>query len=292
MHAFRISFRYCGLLLYSNEDLDSAVPIESEVEENIPYDCQRNQQTDIPTEILELQQSPLDILVETFNDKFSRSQIVATYKFLCEDYDKVSQCLMDGPQISSLLIAVGEAFESFPRIRAEIDSQDVRRDLLYSLACYKSGKVNDASQLRIVLSDQPAVDVGGVRRQVYTTVYTEFASNKHVGLFNGPENHLRPALSVEARSSGLLRLLGKMIAHSICQDGIGFPYLSPLCYWYLVGGEEKALEYGITTEDLPDDAAHLISQVNIAIKLINHFSYCILVSILAQMVWVSRVVIH
>jgi len=144
MHAFRISFRYCGLLLYSNEDLDSAVPIESEVEENIPTDCQRNQQTDIPTEILELQQSPLDILLETFNDKFSRSQIVATYKFLCEDYDKVSQCLMDGPQISSLLIAVGEAFESFPRIRAEIDSQDVWRDLL---ACYKSGKVNDASQL-------------------------------------------------------------------------------------------------------------------------------------------------
>jgi len=80
-----------------------------------------------------------------------------------------------------------------------------------------------------------------------------------------------------------------MIAHSICQDGIGFPYLSPLCYWYLVGGEEKALEYGVTTEDLPDDAAHLISQVNIAIKFINHFSYCILVFILAQIVWVSHV---
>ena len=150
------------------------------------------------------------------------------------------------------MVAVNEAFKTTPRVRVEIDSQDMWRDLL---ACYESRRVNDASQLQIVLSDQPPVDAGGVRRQVYTTVYSEFAKNEHVVLFHGPENYLRPALSVEARSSGLLKLLGKMIAHSICQDGIGFPYLSPFCYWYLVGGEEKALEYGVAPEDLPDSAA-------------------------------------
>jgi len=251
--------------LYSNTDSDSVIPgIEESLGSSSTRSCQQTNDATEFERIIEFQQSPLDILVETFMDKFSRGQVIAIYKFLAEDYDKVHQCLMDGPQLSSLLAAVNEAFKTTPRVRAEINSQDMWRDLL---ACYKSRRVNDASQLQVILSDQPPVDAGGVRRQVYTTVYAEFAKNKHVVLFHGPENYLRPALSVEARSSGLLKLLGKMVAHSICQDGIGFPYLSPLCYWYLVGGEEKALEYGVTLEDLPDAAAHLISQVNSVLEL-------------------------
>ena len=46
-----------------------------------------------------------------------------------------------------------------------------------------------------------------------------------------------------------------MVAHSICQDGIGFPFLSPTCYWYLVGGEEKAVEF-VTT-----DSAAVVTKV-------------------------------
>ena len=81
----------------------------------------------------------------------------------------------------------------------------------------------------------------GVRRQVYTLAYEAFATNQFIRLFDGPEHHLRPAYSAEARSSGLLKILGGMISHSICQDGVGFPYLSPTCFWYIVGGEEKAI---------------------------------------------------
>ena len=66
---------------------------------------------------------------------------------MSEDYDKVPQCLTNGPQLSSLLVAVNEAFQTTPRVRAEINSQDMWRDLL---ACYKSRRVNDASQLQIV----------------------------------------------------------------------------------------------------------------------------------------------
>ena len=51
-----------------------------------------------------------------------------------------------------------------------------------------------------------------------------------------------------------------MVAHSIGQDGVGFPYLSPTCYWYMVGGEEKALEY-ISLLDVGADVATIISQV-------------------------------
>ena len=123
------------------------------------------------------------------------------------------------------------------------------------------------SRLRIILDGKPSIDTGGVRRQVYSSVFDNFAHNHTIRLFDGPENHLRPVCTAEARSSGLFKILGVMIAHSICQDGIGFPYLSPTCYWYMVGGEEKALQFA-TVQDLPADSAMVISQVcNITVML-------------------------
>ena len=80
-------------------------------------------------------------------------------------------------------------------------------------------------------------------------------------LFDGPEKHLHPVCTAEARSSGLIKILGTMISHSICQDGIGFPYLSPTFYWYMISGEEKALQYA-TVSDMPDDSAIIISKVH------------------------------
>lgn len=41
----------------------------------------------------------------------------------------------------------------------------------------------------------------------------------------------------------LFKALGAVVAHSICQNGIGFPYFSQACYWYMVSGEEKPLHY-------------------------------------------------
>ena len=113
----------------------------------------------------------------------------------------------------------------------------------------------------VVLGSQPPVDTGGVRRQLYSTVFAEFAENKHIRLFDGPVNHRRPVCTAEARASGLFKVLGMMVAHSICQDGIGFPYFSPTCYWYMVGGEEKALQFA-SVEDVGGDVAAIVSQVS------------------------------
>lgn len=63
-----------------------------------------------------------------------------------------------------------------------------------------------------------------------------------------------------SRSCGLYKILGAMIGHSIAQDGIGFPYLSAVCYWYIVGGEEVALEY-TSIDDVGADVANAISKV-------------------------------
>lgn len=46
--------------------------------------------------------------------------------------------------------------------------------------------------------------------------------------------------------------------------GIGLPYFSFTCYWYMVDGEERALEFA-TVEDVSADAAYVIKQVTICI---------------------------
>ena len=115
--------------------------------------------------------------------------------------------------------------------------------------------------IRVYLDDQPAIDMGGVRRQFFNDVFEYFTiSSSHIQLFEGPINFLRPVYSPEARSSGLLKALGKMVAHGISLEGIGFPYLSPLCYWYIVGGEDKAMEH-LTMADVGADVEAFIIQV-------------------------------
>ena len=96
---------------------------------------------------------------------------------------------------------------------------------------YKSSKADFNVAIRIALTGEMSIDTGGIRRQAYTQVYSEFAQNKHIHLFDGPTNLLRPVVSASARSSGVMKILGKMISHSMYQDDIGFPYLSAVCYW-------------------------------------------------------------
>ena len=128
------------------------------------------------------------------------------------------------------------------------------------LAIYKCFTLGER-RLRISLDNGPALDTGGVRRQVYTCVYNKFISNECVHLFEGPENHNRRFYSAESRGSGLFKALRIMIGHSILQDGIGFPYLSPLCYWYIAEGEQRALEYG-TLADVGARTAASVTKVS------------------------------
>ena len=55
-------------------------------------------------------------------------------------------------------------------------------------------------------------------------------------------------------------MLGMMVGHIIIQDGIGFPYLALVCYWYVAGREQKALET-LSIEDLNKDVGCLVTKV-------------------------------
>ena len=200
----------------------------------------------------------LDRLLHIFvGATLSAKQVTTIYTFFGGNFDAASQALLHGPTLNSILDVSNKRFEVMPMLKLRIDSDDLWSDLVSE---YKSGRMNFQHQVRVRLDNQPPVDTGGVRRQVYCRAFDYFAKNKFIELFDGPENHLRPSCSADARSSGLFKILGSMISHSICQDSIGFPFLSPTCYWYLVGGDEKALEYA-SLQDLPADAALLVTQV-------------------------------
>ena len=174
------------------------------------------------------------------------------------NYETSSECIVKGITLSSIITMLTKRYDLFPPIKLHVDMDDIWTDMV---AFYKGRKVNFLSKLRIVLQDKPPIDTGGVRRQMFSTVFFNFACNKFVHLFDGPLNYLRPTCSAEARSSGLFKVLGSMVAHSVCQDGVGFPYLSPTCYWYIIGGESKALQFS-SIQDLPADSAFLIDKVN------------------------------
>lgn len=51
-----------------------------------------------------------------------------------------------------------------------------------------------------------------------------------------------------------------MVGHALAQDGIGFPYFSPLCYWYIVDGEERALQ-NLSMNDVEKNVEVFLTEV-------------------------------
>lgn len=154
---------------------------------------------------------------------------------------------------------MNEIFAKEGVVKVHIDAEEAWQD---TVTFYKSHRLDITKQLRVQLNHKPALDTGGERAQLYSTVFEEFAKNEYANLFEGPPHHLRPRCMAEARSSGLFKVLSSMVAHSLALDGIGFPYLSPTCYWYIVDGEDRAIEY-ISIADVGADVAILVSKVNI-----------------------------
>ncbi len=203
------------------------------------------------------QSGALDKLLETFvANNLGVKQVREVFNLSGECSDAASVCLLTGPMLIALLKMLDRRFEELPRHRPRIDTEDVWRD---TVACYKRVSFQYWTHLQVSFDGQPAIDTG---QQVYCSTFQDFASNRYLKLFEGPEHLLRFVYTAEARSSGLLKVLGGMVAHSICQDGVGFPFLSPTTFWYIVAGEEKALLYACV-EDLPADSSFVVKQVSL-----------------------------
>ena len=76
--------------------------------------------------------------------------------------------------------------------------------------------------------------MGGPKREFYTCLFGNTAKadgGLNLVLFEGPDGQLMPKNSATIVYSGIPTVVAKMIAHSIVQCGIGFPFLSPAAYW-------------------------------------------------------------
>lgn len=165
---------------------------------------------------LKTQEKTLDNLLSVFAGKLSPKQVMCTYCIANDNFDAAMECLLEGPTLDSLLALHCKRCRGVSAAKVYVDSYDMWADLV---GYYKSPSSDMHRPIRIVLDNQPAIDTGGIRRQVYTQVFQEFADNKHMRMFEGPLHHLRPVFSAEARPSGLFTVLGTMIAYSIAKMG-------------------------------------------------------------------------
>lgn len=72
-----------------------------------------------------------------------------------------------------------------------------------------------------------------------------------------------PVYSASLVFSGLIKILGKMLAHSIVQcGGVGMLVFSPVLYWYRITGDvSRSLSYANPEDITDEDALSVIDKV-------------------------------
>ena len=117
---------------------------------------------------------------------------------------------------------------------------------------------------RVTIANEPAVDTGGVRRQFFSVVFRQLAYPSlcaSYSVFEGSSFRLRPAYKASNVSSGMLKIVGMMIAHSLLLDGQGFPYLSDYCYYYLANCPDLAIT-SISIDDVGMKVKSILHEVS------------------------------
>lgn len=184
------------------------------------------------------------------------------FKISNHDAVAVTDCLI-GVNVESIIDLLRPAFirDNPKRLRLDEEDWESDDDLAESLvAFYKDSKFNPHAAIRVCIPNQPVIDTGGARRQLFSRVLSVMAQSEKFGLFEGPPGRLRPTFKQSSVSSGMLLILGRMIGHSLIMDKQGFPFLSPPCYYYMCGYFDKALSL-IQQDDIGDRISHVITQV-------------------------------
>ena len=156
--------------------------------------------------------------------------------------------------------------------KVQVDEGDILND---TIAIYKNDKLSLSHPIRVSFVGQPAVDSGGVRRQFFNDSIEKFAFSSDLNLFVGSPFRLRPRHSTQIIISGTMKIIGRLIAHAILLEGIGFPYLSPCLYWYMCTQSENiALQYALL-DDLDEHCQAVVQQVGVCLV----FNYTLLLSL-------------
>ena len=106
-------------------------------------------------------------LHDLFQDRLSAHQIRSVYEVSGSDFSATMECLLKGPTLQAILQLLKRRFSQYPITKVRIDASEAWEDFV---AFYKSMRLEVNKQVRIQISGQPVIDVGGVRAQLYTTV--------------------------------------------------------------------------------------------------------------------------
>ncbi len=174
----------------------------------------------------------------------------------------VIELLLNPPgleKILDMLKAHSQMEENSARLHVNECDQDEM--LVKVIEFYKSPDFNPKRNLKVRFYDQPGVDAGGVRRQMFTNVFCEFISSKQISLFQEGPFNLIIHYSVQNVLSGLMVILGRVIAHAIVLEGIGFPHLSRAAFWYLATGDDDRVIGYTSIDDVQLGVKSLLTQV-------------------------------
>ena len=147
------------------------------------------------------------------------------------------------------------------REKIKIDPDDQVMDVF---SYYKSPEFDQFIPIAMVVKGQPAIDTGGVLRQVFSEVFLSVVNNEGglKNVFTGEDFRKVPVYTNELVVNGFFEVLGKMVAHSIIQCGTGFPYLAPAIYWYLATEDlQVSIGYASRTDVSNKNLDLLIDQV-------------------------------
>lgn len=112
--------------------------------------------------------------------------------------------------------------------------------------------------MRVIYKGQPVADTGGVTRQFYTQLLQEISQQ----FFHG-DTFKTPIYNSNMVVSGIIKLVGTIIVHSILQGGPGFPdVLSPSVFFYLATGDVDASVQRISVNDCSIPTKHFIDKVS------------------------------
>ncbi len=140
--------------------------------------------------------------------------------------------------------------------KLRVDEEDFLSDTFHY---YKDPSFDPTIRLRICLRGSPAIDIGGVLRQFYNKLFRKLINNDGgLLLFKGEPYRKIPVFSSTNVMAGIFEVIGKMIAHSILQNGPVFPFLSPIIYWYIASGSIDSALLMAPSMDVGDQRVEVV----------------------------------
>ena len=168
----------------------------------------------------------------------------------------VSVCLDMNPKT---LVRVFKFAKMKTRVKkVAVNSNTLLRD---ALALYKTASDDLIGRpLEIEFIGSEAVDLGGPRRQFFNTVIDGIKESHTLRLFEG-DDCLLPSINHDAIIAGHYRMAGRVILHSIFNEGPAFPFFPPPVYYYIVGGMIDCALPHMDISQLPQRVHVIINEV-------------------------------